>query len=92
MSDLQEVGSREARKEWRKLLDTVMKGDRDVVISRHGQEIAALIPARDYDALSHEVEDVRLSRLADTIYEQYLEGKSPAQPYEEVRSDLRKDE
>lgn len=91
MASIREVGSREARKEWREVLDTVMAGDSDVLISRHGQEIAVLIPARDYYAILEELEEIRLARLAENLYESYLEGKTPAKPYEEVRVEILKD-
>ena len=91
MASIREIGSREARKEWREILDTVMTGDSDVLISRHGQEIAALIPARDYYAILEELEEIRLARLAENLYESYLEGKTPAKPYEEVRVEILED-
>ncbi|MCK5429380.1 MAG: type II toxin-antitoxin system Phd/YefM family antitoxin, partial [Anaerolineales bacterium] len=58
MASLREISSREARKEWREVLDTVMTGESDVLISRHGQEIAVLIPARDYHSILEELEDI----------------------------------
>ena len=45
------VGSREARANWRNLLDTAHAGASDVVIERSGHPVAALIPYRDYEAL-----------------------------------------
>jgi prevent-host-death family protein len=82
------MSSREARQQWRWVLDTVMTGDSDVVISRHGKEIAVIIPANDYYAIVDELEDLRLARLAESIYEEYLSDKESAKPYEEVRADL----
>ena len=91
MAKIREIGSREARKEWRELLDAVMTGDSDVLISRHGREIAALIPARDYYAIMTELEEVRLARLAETLYESFLEGRTSAKPYEEVHAEILND-
>ena len=91
MASVREIGSREARKEWREILDTVMTGDSDVLISRHGQEIAALIPARDYHAILDELAEIRLARLAEDIYENYLEGKTSSRPYEEARVEILND-
>lgn len=45
MHEVREVSSRDARKQWRSILDAVLKGDGDVMISRYGQPIAAIIPA-----------------------------------------------
>ncbi len=91
MATIREIGSREARKEWRELLDAVMAGDSDVLISRHGREIAVLIPARDYYAILEELEEIRLARHAENLYESFLEGKTAATPYEEVRAEVLKD-
>jgi len=91
MASIREIGSREARKQWRQILDTVMIGDSDILISRHGQEIAALIPARDYYAILDELEEIRLARLAEDIYENYIEGKVSSRPYEEARAGILND-
>ena len=91
MASLREISSREARKEWREVLDTVMTGESDVLISRHGQEIAVLIPARDYHSVLEELEDIRLARLAENIYEDYLEGRASSRSYEDVRAEVRND-
>ena len=91
MATIREIGSREARKEWREVLDTVMAGDSDVIISRHGQEIAVLIPARDYYVIQDELEEIRMTRISENIYASYLEGKTSAKPYEEVRVEILKD-
>ncbi len=91
MARIREIGSREARKEWRELLDAVMAGDSDVLISRHGREIAALIPARDYYAILAELEEIRLARLAENLYESFLEGKTATIPYEEVSGEILRD-
>jgi prevent-host-death family protein len=88
MTRIRELGSREARKEWREILDTVMSGDSDVLISRHGQEIAALIPAGDYYAILDELEELRLGRMAEALYQSYLEGTTTAKPYEDIRDEI----
>jgi len=88
MATLREIGSREARKDWRELLDAVMAGENDVLISRHGQEVAALIPARDYYAILEELDEIRMARLAEDLYESYLQGKTSVTPYEKVRAEM----
>jgi prevent-host-death family protein len=52
MHEVREVSSRDARKEWRTILDTIMQGNRDVMISRYGKPIAVIIPAQDYRAIA----------------------------------------
>ncbi len=88
MVTIREIGSREARKEWRELLDAVMAGDSDILISRHGRDSAALIPARDYYAILADLEEIRLARLAENLYESFLEGRTSAKPYEEVHAEI----
>ena len=88
MHEIREVCSRDARKHWREILDTVMKGDGDVAISRYGKPIAVLIPAEDYQEIAEELEELRLARLADDIYEDYLERRDVAESYKDVRAKL----
>lgn len=92
MYTVREVSSRRARAEWREILDTVMTGDSDVVISRYGKEVAVLIPAEDYRALESELEELRMTRLAEDIYEAYLADRSTAIRYAEVREELMDEE
>jgi prevent-host-death family protein len=88
MHVVREVSSRRARAEWREILDTVMTGDSDIVISRYGKEVAVLIPAEDYRALESELEELRMTRVAEDIYEAYLADRSAAVQYTEVREEL----
>lgn len=76
------VGSREARQNWRDLLDAVYTGASDIVIERNGKPIAALIPYEDYEILAELLEDVRAVRRA---------RQSPAtgRSYEEIRAGLK---
>jgi prevent-host-death family protein len=88
MTAVKVVSSRDARQQWREMLDTVMSGSSDVAIMRYGKPVAVLIPAVDYEALSEELEQVRMTRLAEDIYEQYLADRKSAIPYDDVRSEL----
>ncbi len=83
-----EVKSSEARKNFRDLLDNVMTGDSDIMILRNGKQIAAIIPADDYTDIREELEDLRLSRIADEAYDEYLADKEAAIPYDEFSADL----
>jgi prevent-host-death family protein len=88
MHEIREVSSRDARKGWREILDAVMKGNIDVAISRYGKPIAVIIPAEDYQAIAEELEELRLARLAEDIYEDYLERSEVAESYDEVRAEI----
>ena len=82
------MSSREARTHWRDVLDTVDKGDADVIIERYGKPIATLIPFADYQALLEELEDLRDGRLAMLALEEWERDPSTARPYEEFRAEL----
>lgn len=88
MLAVKEVSSRQARQQWRELLDTVMTGDSDVAILRYGKAVAVLIPAHDYNALVEELEELRMTRHAEDIYEDYLANRDIAEPYEDVKAEL----
>ena len=85
---VKKLSSREARTNWRDVLDTINKGTADVVIERYGKPIATLIPYEDYEALLEELEDLRDGRLAQATYEEYLQTPEMAQPYQEIRDEL----
>jgi len=85
---IKEINSSDARTKFRDLLDSVMTGDSDVIILRNGKQIAAIIPANDYIQIREELEDLRLSRMADEAYDEYLADKEVAIPYEAFSADL----
>ncbi len=88
MGNVKEVSSREARQQWRDILDTVMTTDSDVAVTRYGKRVAVIIPADDYEAVAEQLEDTRLSRLAESIYSDYLENQETAMSYEDIRAEL----
>jgi prevent-host-death family protein len=83
-----EIKSSDARMNFRDLLDSVMTGDNDIMILRNGKQIAAIIPAEDYVEIREELEDLRLSRIADDSYNEYLADKEAARSYNEFSADL----
>ena len=88
MSEVKYFSSREARGRWREILDTLMKGSNDIAITRYGEPIAVMIPAEDYDALTAEIEELRMSRLAEKIYEDYLADRESTVSLESVKAEL----
>ena len=88
MSEVRQMSSREARERWREVLDTVMKGSTDIAITRYGEPIAVMIPADDYEALADEIGEMRMSRLAEQLYEDYLADRDSAVTLETVKSEL----
>jgi prevent-host-death family protein len=83
-----QVTSGDARKQWREILDDVVSGGSDVTITRYGEPVAVLIPAEDYEDLAGELEELRLGRVAEQAYTDYLANRESATPYEELRGEL----
>ena len=81
------VKSRQARQEWRNLLDKVQTGE-DVMIERNGKRVAALIPAEDYEQIREELEDLRIARRAGVAYESWKNNPDTGKPYTEFRAQL----
>jgi prevent-host-death family protein len=91
MPALKEVTSREARTKWREILDEVMSRESDVAITRYGKHVAVLIPAEDYVSLADHLDELRLSRIAERAYADYLANQDRAVRYEDLRKELFKD-
>jgi prevent-host-death family protein len=79
--------SDEARQGWRDLLDAVSNGD-DVVIERYNKPVAALISYEDFVALQETLDDLRLGRRAQAVYEAWKKDPSRARPWEEIEAEL----
>ena len=83
-----QVTSRDARQQWRQILDDVVSGRSDITITRYGEPVAVLIPAEDYESLAEELEELRLGRIAERTYAEYLANRESAEPYEQFRGEL----
>ena len=79
--------SREARSNWRQVLDSVLVGE-DVLIERNGQPVAVLIPVEDYDRIRAELEDRRASQRAAAVYVDWQQNPNHARSWDEVRAEL----
>jgi prevent-host-death family protein len=55
--------SREARENWRDTLDTATRGDADVIITRYGKPVTAMIRYEDYVNLRTELQALRRQRV-----------------------------
>jgi prevent-host-death family protein len=82
------VSSRVARSTWRDLLDRVFVGNHDIVIERHGQPVAVLIPVADYEEIKDELEDLRSARQAALLLEGWRRDPSVSRPIEEFEKEL----
>ena len=88
MPVVKEVTSRDARYQWREILDEVMTGSSDIAITRYGKPVAVLIPAEDYELLADDLEELRLGRIAEGVYSEYLASRESAVGYEDLRKDI----
>jgi prevent-host-death family protein len=91
MAKVKEITSREARSKWREILDEVMTGGSDIAITRYGKHVAVLIPAEDYASLADRLDDLRMGRVAERAYSDYLANRDSAVPYEDLREELLED-
>lgn len=80
--------SNDARIKWREVIDTAAAGDTDVVITRYGKPVVAVIDYADFLALQEELDDLRAAKRADAIYDAFLADPSSAQPWDEIRAEL----
>jgi prevent-host-death family protein len=59
---IQQLESRTARERWRELLDATTAGETDIVITRHGKPVTAMIRYEDYLAVQKELAELRAKR------------------------------
>jgi PHD/YefM family antitoxin component YafN of YafNO toxin-antitoxin module len=58
------LDSNQARNHWREMLDTVLKNEADVVITRYDQPLVAVLAYEDYLAVHDELIKQRATRKA----------------------------
>jgi len=56
--------SNQARNNWREMLDTVLTGETDVVITRYNKPVATIVAYEDYLAIRDELAKRRAERRA----------------------------
>jgi prevent-host-death family protein len=81
------INSREARSNFRSLLDRILAGF-DVVIERNGKAVAVLIPVEDYMEIQDELDDMRAARRAAALYESWKKDRDVARPLEDIEAEL----
>jgi PHD/YefM family antitoxin component YafN of YafNO toxin-antitoxin module len=72
------VNSREARKNWREVLDGVASRSADIAIQRYGKDVAVMIPPEDYEEVKGKLMEVRAARRAYAAYDALLQNPSLA--------------
>ena len=82
------MDSNSARAKWRDMLDSASAGE-DVVITRYGKPITAMISYEDYVALVDELDDLRSAKRAKSIIADLEAGRTTSRSLDEVEADLR---
>lgn len=82
------LDSKEARSQWRALLDAAASGKQDTVITRYGKPVAAVIDYDDWVALQDELDDVRAGRRALAAVEEWERDPSLAMPFDDFKKEL----
>ncbi len=77
-----------ARDNWREMLDTAMASDDNVVITRYGKPIAAILAYEDFLALQETLADIQMERRAAAAYQEWQEDPSTAIPWEDFEAEL----
>lgn len=82
------MDSNSPRSRWRDLLDSATAGE-DVVITRYGKPVTAMISYEDYVALLDELDDIRSARRAGAIIADLEAGRTTTRPLDEVEAELK---
>ena len=82
------IDSKDARTQWRTLLDNTAAGKADVVITRYNKPVSVLISYDDWLALQEELDDLRAARRATAVVEAYQRDPSRLMPWAEFEQEL----
>jgi PHD/YefM family antitoxin component YafN of YafNO toxin-antitoxin module len=85
---LTSYGSKEARKQWRKILDRILFKQGDVLIKRNDLPIAVMIPATDYLLIQEELELKREAEEAQSFLEAWRAGEEETITLDEMYKEL----
>jgi prevent-host-death family protein len=82
------MDSNVARDNWREMLDTAMSSETDVVVTRYGKPVVAIIAYEDFAAIQEAVEELRAARRASIAYAEWQKDNSVAESWESVKQEL----
>ena len=85
---LTSYGSKEARQQWRKILDRILLKQGDVLIKRNDLPIAVMIPATDYLLIQEELEQKREAEEAQSFLEAWRAGQEETITLDELYKEL----
>jgi PHD/YefM family antitoxin component YafN of YafNO toxin-antitoxin module len=81
---LTSYGSKEARQQWRKILDKILLRQGDVLIKRNNLPVAVMIPATDYLLIQEELELKREAEEAQSFLEAWRAGQEETVTLDEM--------
>jgi PHD/YefM family antitoxin component YafN of YafNO toxin-antitoxin module len=81
---LTSYGSKEARQQWRKILDKILLRQGDVLIKRNNLPVAVMIPATDYLLIQEELELKREAEEAQSFLESWRAGQEETVTLDEM--------
>lgn len=81
------LDSQIARDNFAGLLATVAKGDESIVITQHGEPVAALVDYAAFMALAEELDDMQTAQRAAAILDDLDAGRTDARPWAEIRAE-----
>lgn len=80
--------SKKVRQKWRTLLDDIYTGD-DVVVERNGKAVAVVIPYKDYAEIKTILEDSRVEKHANDVYEEWKRNPNMATSLKKFEKELK---
>lgn len=79
------LDSQIARDNFAGLLATVAKGDESIVITQHGEPVAALVDYAAFVALAEELDDMQTAQRAAAILADLDAGRTDARPWADIK-------
>lgn len=88
MNEIMNISSKEARQNWRELLDTVNFRKNDILINRNGKPVAVMIPVEDYNNILEALQDYRDGLEAEQIYNAWKTGEEKSYSLDSIIEEL----
>ena len=80
--------SKDARQNWRKILDTILMRGQDILIERNGKPAAVIVPVEDYENIREALEEYREGLEAQALYDAWKAGSEASVSIAEARQEL----
>jgi len=70
------------------MLDAAMSAETDVVVTRYGKPVVAIVAYADFEALHEEIEELRAARRALSAYQEWKDDPTTGESWEAVKQEL----